>query len=233
MLYSFCERGTAPIAKNIIVTDENGAVYEATYPKRAGGLVKNGRARFIDENTICLARPPHQLEGKLMKTADIVNDTQPNPKEAETVREQQVQQETDESVKTARGTEPSGESAQLSMEFVLSRIDKIINDTAYLHEALDVLKDMAPSAAPGDVAGQARGDAIGNVVKAREETNRKLLEMLQKMYDDLRPKDLSGDVLKLQQLTDALSSLPPTFAADIVRRSAQQMFVKPGAEIVL
>ena len=44
--------------KNIIVVDEQGNQYEATYPKRAKGLVKNGRARFVDEHTICLACPP-------------------------------------------------------------------------------------------------------------------------------------------------------------------------------
>ncbi len=56
-----------PIEKNIIVVDENGKEYEATYPKRAKGLVKNGRARFIDEHTICLACPPNtELEDKNM-----------------------------------------------------------------------------------------------------------------------------------------------------------------------
>lgn len=48
--------------KNIIVIDEQGRVYEATYPKRAKGLVKNGRARFVNENTICLACPPKNSE---------------------------------------------------------------------------------------------------------------------------------------------------------------------------
>ena len=53
--------------KNIIVVDEQGNEYEATYPKRAKGLVKNGRARFIDEHTICLACPPNtELEDKNM-----------------------------------------------------------------------------------------------------------------------------------------------------------------------
>ena len=42
----------------MIVVDEQGNEYEATYPKRAKGLVKNGRARFIAENKICLACPP-------------------------------------------------------------------------------------------------------------------------------------------------------------------------------
>ncbi len=54
-----CARGMTPIAKNIIVVDEEGNVYEATYPKRAEGLVKKGRARFINETTICLACPPN------------------------------------------------------------------------------------------------------------------------------------------------------------------------------
>ena len=33
-------KGAAPIAKNVIVVDENGNQYEATYPKRARNLVK-------------------------------------------------------------------------------------------------------------------------------------------------------------------------------------------------
>ncbi len=53
-------KGATPIEKNIIVVDEQGNEYEATYLKRAKGLVKNGRARFINENTICLACPPKE-----------------------------------------------------------------------------------------------------------------------------------------------------------------------------
>jgi len=46
------------MSKNIEVVDEAGNVYEPTWPKRAKGLVKNGRARFVAENRICLACPP-------------------------------------------------------------------------------------------------------------------------------------------------------------------------------
>ena len=63
-----------PIEKNIRVVDEQGNEYEATYPKRAKGLVKNGRARFVDEHTICLACPPNQLEEKM--TENIVHTEQ-------------------------------------------------------------------------------------------------------------------------------------------------------------
>ena len=60
-------RGGIPITKNIRVTDTQGNEYEATYPKRAKGLVKTGRARFIDEGTICLldARPSNHLEDEM------------------------------------------------------------------------------------------------------------------------------------------------------------------------
>ncbi len=44
--------------KNIEVVDEAGNLYEPTWPKRAKGLVKHGRARFVDENRICLTCPP-------------------------------------------------------------------------------------------------------------------------------------------------------------------------------
>lgn len=50
-----------PIEKNVIVVDEQGNEYEATYPKRAKGLVKNGRARFVGKNKICLACPPDKI----------------------------------------------------------------------------------------------------------------------------------------------------------------------------
>ncbi len=43
------------------MVDDQGNEYEATYPKRARGLVKNGRARFVDENKICLACSPKEI----------------------------------------------------------------------------------------------------------------------------------------------------------------------------
>ena len=35
-------KGATPIEKNVIVVDASGNEYEATYPKRAKGLVKKG-----------------------------------------------------------------------------------------------------------------------------------------------------------------------------------------------
>jgi hypothetical protein len=53
-----------PIEKNIAVTDESGKQYEPTYWKRAKGLVKHGRARWVDEEKICLTCPPEQIEAE-------------------------------------------------------------------------------------------------------------------------------------------------------------------------
>lgn len=45
-----------------MVIDEQGNKLESTYPKRAKGLIKNGRAQYVDENTICLVvLPKHKI----------------------------------------------------------------------------------------------------------------------------------------------------------------------------
>lgn len=47
-------RGKKPIEKNVIVTDEFGKKLTSTYPKRAKGLIKKGRAERVGENEIRL-----------------------------------------------------------------------------------------------------------------------------------------------------------------------------------
>lgn len=43
------------MTKNVTVTDANGNYIGTTYPKRARGLIKNGRALFVDDCTIRLS----------------------------------------------------------------------------------------------------------------------------------------------------------------------------------
>lgn len=52
--------------KCIKVMDLQGNFYEPTYSKRAKGLVKKGRARFVHADTICLTCPPERQEETLM-----------------------------------------------------------------------------------------------------------------------------------------------------------------------
>lgn len=70
--------------------DESGKQIGKTFPKRAKGLVKNGRARFIDETTICLACPPeNEFSEDIEMNTDIKNEQTPTAEEetktAETV----------------------------------------------------------------------------------------------------------------------------------------------------
>lgn len=67
-----------PIEKNIIVTDVNGRTIGSTYPKRAKGLVKNGRAEYTDDHTIRLkfTRAPtvdkNTEDTKMSKVIDFI-----------------------------------------------------------------------------------------------------------------------------------------------------------------
>lgn len=171
-----------PIEKNIGVVDEQGNEYEATYPKRAKGLVKNGRARFIDENTICLACPPNiELEDKTMsenKKVDSINNNTPNnngtPKEvAETM------------VNLLTSTAEQ-RSEKLTMDYLLGKLEEISLGQAFLTDAISELGKMK-SGGPGDVGTQEQAKAIGEIIKAREATNQRLIALYEKMYDDLKP----------------------------------------------
>ena len=146
------------------VVDEKGNVYEATYPKRAKGLVKNGRARFIDENTICLACPPSEniSEDKNMTNNDLNTNVIENAE--------------------------NDVSTKFTLEYALKSIEKIRDDTAYLKDTIEALKAMEKSGGPGDVAGEAKGRALQKVVESREATNQTLLKFYEKMYDDLKPE---------------------------------------------
>lgn len=152
------------MSKNVKVVDGSGKEYEATYPKRARGLVKNGRARFVSENCIALTCPPkhdkHDLEERNM-TEQVI-------KQSSTL------------------AEPA-----LTVSYILRQLEKIQQDNAHVLKALEELADM-PNAtcgtdcgAPADLQGQAKADSIANVVLAREQTNQQLLSMYIMLYTDL------------------------------------------------
>lgn len=137
-------KGETPIEKNIIVVDEQGNEYEATWPKRAKGLVKNGRARFIGDNKICLTCPPDtKLEGKQM--SENTNN-------------------------------------KLTVNYLLEQIEKIANETGYLHKAIEALNNMDNAGVPGDMTGSAKAEALAAVVRCRETTNQQLLSTYTQMY---------------------------------------------------
>ncbi len=67
--------------KTVRVLDEQGNLLEATYPKRAKGLVKHGRARFVDEHTICLTCPPDRFLEETKMSEEYMEKFAANPAE--------------------------------------------------------------------------------------------------------------------------------------------------------
>ena len=169
-----------PIAKNIKVVDTFGNIYEATYLNRAKGLVKNGRARFIDENTVCLTCPPiKNLEDKNMtdNTTNILNSNE----------------------------EINETPYKLTMEYLLQKIEEISKDQPYISEAISAL-EFVNSGGPGDVGAQAKAHALGEIVKAREATNQKLLSLYEKMYEDIKPLKESMQLARFAKLQELFST---------------------------
>ena len=151
-------KGATPIEKNVIVVDEQGKVYEATYPKRAKGLVKNGRARFVAENKICLACPPNE-------NLEDINMSENTVKAIEVAAEENV-------------------SKTLSIDYVLAQIEKIVENTAYIEAALGSLASVE-SVSPGDIGAEEKAKGIADVVRCRETTNQQLLAFYAKVFNDL------------------------------------------------
>ncbi len=78
-------------------------------------------------------------------------------------------------------------TTEQTMEQILSRIDAIVRDSQYIRESYDTLKVTVENADGGDVS--AIADVVETAVRHREETNRKALALLSRMYDDLALKD--------------------------------------------
>ena len=168
-----------PIEKNVIVVDEQGNEYEATYPKRAKGLVKNGRARFITENKICLLCPP-EIETEDNKMSENINVNVEVPTEVDT------------------------SLSKYDIPYVLEQIEKLHtelqdfkNTVSAIHCITDVNRQSItnnPDEEEHEVKCDVNEDVALEKVKAiveifhhREESLQKLLAFYEKVYDDLKP----------------------------------------------
>ena len=172
-----------PIAKNIIVIDEQGNKYESTYPKRAKGLIKNGRARFIDEKTICLVTLPHNMEDNNM--SDNVNN------------------ELNNEVNETLVVPVSPVSEQLVTQ-ILEQVTKINDQTQHLNKAFQAIAEISGS----DYAVE-QSEAMVEMVREREETNRKALSLLESMLDNklANPKMRVIDRLSTNNISGANTEL--------------------------
>lgn len=160
---------TAAPQKTVRVTDEAGGEYEATYPKRARGLVKHGRARFTDESqtAIILTCPPNQH----MNLEDNTMNEQINNIENTEVIE-------NETVATEKYT----------YEYALRQIELITNQTDHIHLAISELGRLENEGTPCGGSAKSVAEGIADVVRCRETTAQKLIDFYAKMYEDLKPR---------------------------------------------
>ena len=64
------------MTKNVTVVDENGNILESTYPKRAKGLVKKGRAHWVSDSIIRLCAQSKKEEAEMANNIYEILDNQ-------------------------------------------------------------------------------------------------------------------------------------------------------------
>lgn len=90
-----------------------------------------------------------------------------------------------------RRRETAGEqNRQVDVFYIVNQINKVLEQADYLHEAIASLSKMSDgeSGEPygaGNIMGQAKANALKDIVCYRETTNQQVLKMYEKMYDDL------------------------------------------------
>lgn len=188
---------TSPAALKIEVVDSSGKIIGRTYEKRAKGLVKKGRARFTDENRITLL--PSEDAHEYTDTEGYKMDERINTENIENISE---------------------ENSQYTIESVMQCMKKILDDTQYIKDAIfNVTEipsgDAGDCGSPGDIAGKAKAEAISTIVRERENTNQKLIDFYNKVYNDLKAQQFSAsDVEKKIQLLNTLSTMPGIHSDD-------------------
>ena len=160
-------KGETPIEKNIIVVDEQGKIYEATYPKRAKGLVKNGRARFVAENKICLACPPNENleDNKMSENTNINIEQNTNQITAREILEQ---------IKKLQEQLVSLKETQNSL-FAVDTIDEYEDGQLVRSVNCELVESQL--------------EAIKTVFHEREKTLNSLLDFYKNIYNDVYEKE--------------------------------------------
>lgn len=185
---------TSPASLKIEVVDSSGKIIGRTYEKRAKGLVKKGRARFTDENRITLL--PSEDAHEYIETEGY---------------------KMDERINTENIPEENG---QYTIESVMQCMKKILDDSDYVKDVLKNIVeipsgDAGDCGSPGDIAGKAKAEAISTIVREREDTNQKLIDFYNKVYNDLKAQQFSAsDVEKKIQLLNTLSAIPGIHSRD-------------------
>ena len=106
---------------------------------------------------------------------------------------------------------------ELSMEWVLAKMEAIIHDNAHIAGAIKAITDMRPHG-EHDLATNSKASSMAEVVAARESTNRQVLKFLEKIYDDLSLSSPSKETfMKSLDLVGLSENLESQHVVDIVK----------------
>jgi len=204
--------GAIPITKNVEVVDLSGNTYAPTYIRRAKGLIKSGRARWSDEDMtrICLLVSPAQ-NNEEVNLMDI-NDNKDIL--VKTINPSETQMQDATTIKDATPIEmknDTGGEITLSISYILGQMEKIRSDNGYIMETVNKIIDIEshpPTMNAADYGAQAKAEAIGDIIKARETTNQKLLATYEQIYNDIKPKKAQPENNKEMILQWASEMMP-------------------------
>lgn len=98
----------------------------------------------------------------------------------------------------------SGSEPELTVGYILSQIEKIQQDNEHIFKALVNLENLVINDGVGDIANQARCEAIRDVAVHREATNQKLIAFYEKLYDDIKPEPVDFNHFSLEQIVNAI-----------------------------
>ena len=199
-------KGATPIEKNVIVVDEQGNEYEATYPKRAKGLVKNGRARFVDENKICLACPPGKsMEDKMKDNNQNVVDEAKAAAESAVEWTKTFEAEVEKLTQADPEKSTTADSGKYTIEYALEQLENVRKEASAFAVEMRQKIGEVKSNGPGDVGAAAAGEALNALVQEQEQIFRRMIDFYIGMISDLK-KDASQKYSERQQFLDFVTA---------------------------
>ncbi|WP_050697227.1 hypothetical protein [Anaeromassilibacillus senegalensis] len=84
--------------------------------------------------------------------------------------------------------EPTMAEYKAGTQDILERIDRILNDTAYLKDALMTIEKIPQQGSEGEAA-RLKAEAVAQIVNDREETNRQALRLLELLAGGTEPEE--------------------------------------------
>ena len=90
-----------------------------------------------------------------------------------------------ETAQTAESPNSTVGNGTYSIEYVLSQLEKLQNDSIAFTNRLFEMIAKNKSGGPGDIGAQGNGQALQAMAAEHGATNRRLIDFYQKMYDDI------------------------------------------------